>query len=151
LVEITRTIQAADESTRDAYRESLRIGIQWNAAVTCAGASHRVTQAYCSALPVGYGKHPENEWTVFARLVLEAAYEATLCAAIINASTGGSNRLFLTMLGGGVFGNHQKWITDAIYNAAMKYNDCGLDVAIVSHNYSNPSVAELIGRCQMSR
>ncbi len=42
----------------------------------------------------------------FARLILwEVAYEATICTAILNAMSHGRNRLFLTLLGGGAFGN----------------------------------------------
>jgi hypothetical protein len=61
--------------------------------------------AYCSALPVAYCRHPSHMWAAFARLVLEASYEATICAAILNASSTGNNRSFLTLVGGGAFGN----------------------------------------------
>lgn len=41
---------------------------------------HRVTQVFCSALPVSYGVRSPH-WEPLARLVLEACYEATLLAA----------------------------------------------------------------------
>jgi hypothetical protein len=41
----------------------------------------------------------------FAVLVLEGACEATLWAAAVNAHRAGSNVVFLTLLGGGAFGN----------------------------------------------
>ncbi|TWU10153.1 hypothetical protein Poly21_51220 [Allorhodopirellula heiligendammensis] len=49
-------------------------------------------------------------WTDFAKLILDAAYEATLLAAVLNASRTGVNVIYLTMLGGGVFGNEDAWI-----------------------------------------
>jgi hypothetical protein len=45
----------------------------------------RVSQAFCSALPVAYTKVPHDRWHSFALLVLEAAYEATLLARVRNA------------------------------------------------------------------
>jgi hypothetical protein len=43
-------------------------------------------------------------WEAFASLVLQAAYEATMFAAVLNAQRGASN-VVLTRLGGGAFGN----------------------------------------------
>jgi hypothetical protein len=117
-------------------------------AVTLPGASHRVSQAYCSALPVAYGRQPKQQWTEFARLVLEAAYESTICAAIINASETGSYKLFLTMIGGGVFGNDDNWIIAAIERAIRQYEHQNheLDVAIVSYGSRKPSAADLVAK-----
>ncbi len=144
--EITAKLKVADEADLDRYRASLRIGLQWHTAVTLPGASHRVSQAYCSALPVAYGRQPKQQWTEFARLVLEAAYESTICAAIINATETGSNKLFLTMLGGGVFGNDDRWIIAAIERAIRQYERNDLDVATVSYGSSNPTTARLVER-----
>ncbi|TWU42217.1 hypothetical protein [Novipirellula artificiosorum] len=144
LNEITRQLQAADECQLDRYRGSLRIGLQWNAAVTLPGAGHRVSQALCSALPVAYGRQEAAEWADFARLILEAAYEATFCAGILNAEHYGCSRLFLTLLGGGAFGNPEQWIVDALERACQKHHDSGLDVVIVSHGSSKPLVANLV-------
>ena len=103
-----------DEAGRDELRSRLRIGVQYDTQVTLDGRTHRVTQAFCSALPVAYTRHPPVLWTPFAPLVLEAAYEATVCAAIDNAARTGNRRLFLTQLGGGAFGNETEWILGAI-------------------------------------
>lgn len=54
------------------------------------------------------------QWEDFARLVLEAAYEATICTAIMNAQRTGNKRVFLTLLGRGAFGNETHWIMDSI-------------------------------------
>ena len=70
-------------------------------------------QVLCSACSLDYGqgstllfKMPlardrAKLWEPLARLVLEAAYEATLLAALRQ----GSRVVFLTLLGGGVFKN----------------------------------------------
>jgi hypothetical protein len=97
----------------DEYRETLRIGIQTNAQVTLGGhnqaenpSPHVVTQVFCSALPIAYMQMESiSTLEAFARLVLEASYEATFWAALENVHVhGGSNKLFLTLLGGGAFG-----------------------------------------------
>lgn len=140
LVEIAQRLQASSESELDTLRQLLRIGIQWNTQVTLNDSRHTVSQAYCSALPVAYSQHPSHLWAAFARLILEAAYEATMCAAILNAS----NRLFLTLLGGGAFGNDTAWIIAGIKRALTLYKDVELDVAIVSYGSSNPHIQQLV-------
>jgi O-acetyl-ADP-ribose deacetylase (regulator of RNase III) len=80
--------------------------------------------------------------------VLEAAYEATLCAAIVNARTHGTNKVFLTLLGGGVFGNDTAWILGALQRAVRLYQQAALDVAIVSYGASQPAVHHLVQHVQ---
>jgi hypothetical protein len=146
LREISKRLSSAKESERDALRQKLRIGIQWDTQVTLGNTTHVVTQAYCSALPVAYSFHSDDEWADFAQLVLEASYEATLCAAILNHTSTGSNKLFLTLLGGGAFGNHGDWIFAAIERAFQQFADVTLDVSIVSYGSSKPRVQELVSR-----
>ena len=146
LIEISDRLEASSEGERDHLRQRLRIGVQWNTQVTIRGSSHTVTQAYCSALPVAYSNHPPGLWEGFARLVLEASYEATICAAILDAQGTGNNRLFLTLLGGGAFGNKTDWIIDSIERALRLYEDWDLDVAIVSYSGSNPAVGRTVER-----
>lgn len=123
---------------------ALRIGMQWDAEVTTASdqgrAGHLVSQAYCSALPLGYSSVPKAVWEPFARLVLEAAYRATFAAGVINATRTGNNRVYLTLVGGGVFANPLVWITDAIGKAARAYADHDLDCQIVSYGQSDPAL-----------
>ena len=146
LVEIAHRLQAASESELDRLRQLLRVGIQWNTQVTLNDSTHTVSQAYCSALPVAYSPHSSELWAPFARLILEAAYEATICTAILNATGHGSNRLFLTLLGGGVFGNETAWIVGAIQRALTLYKDVELDVAIVSYGSPTSAVQQLLSR-----
>ena len=147
LQQITNGLQLASESERETLRGELSIGLQWHADVTLPGCEHRVSQAYCSGLPVAYGRQPTDDWTDFARLILDAAYEATICAGILNATETGSTTIFLTLLGGGVFGNRDEWIIRAIERGVAKYRDHDLDIRIVSYRRSKPMVADLAKRC----
>ncbi|MEN9672433.1 MAG: hypothetical protein RL553_698 [Planctomycetota bacterium] len=133
LEEINRKLESMDETALDTVRQALQIGLHWDTQVTLGDASHTVSQAYCSAMPVAYTPHTKELWAPLAKLVLEAAYEATICAAILNGDRNRNNRLFLTRLGGGAFGNSPDWITDAISRSLELYSDSGLDVAIVSY------------------
>jgi len=146
LVEMAHRLENSSESELDRLRQLLRIGIQWNTQVTLDDSRHAVSQAYCSALPVAYSRHPSHLWAPFARLILEAAYEATICAAIVNAMVHGSNRLFLTLLGGGAFGNETAWIIGAIQRALSLYKKVELDVAIVSYGSPNPYIQQLVSQ-----
>lgn len=148
LSEISQRLRASSEVELDNLRQLLRIGIQWNTQVTLNDCQHQVTQAYCSALPVAYSSEPANLWADFARLILEASYEATICAAILNAQNTGNNRVFLTLLGGGAFGNEAVWIIGAIQRALKIYSQADLDIAIVSYGHSNQHTQDLINQTQ---
>lgn len=126
------------EAGLDALRDLLRIGIQHD--VEVVGTAHTVTQVYGAAMPVAYGRHPVPLWEPIARLVLEASYEATLRAARIEGHT----RIFLTRLGGGVFGNTANWIDDAILRALRLVR--GVDVRLVSHGHSNSDTRGVVAR-----
>ena len=146
LVEISKHLEFSSESDLDKLRELLRIGIQWNTEVTIAAGKRTVSQAYCSALPVAYSAHSSKLWERFSRLILEASYEATICAGILNYINTGNNKIFLTLIGGGVFGNDIDWITGAIQRALNLYKDISLDVAIVSYGSSDKYVQQLVGQ-----
>lgn len=145
LEEISERVRSSSDV--DLLRGSLRIGIQSDTEVTDGNIGHRVTQAFCSGLPLGgYTSFSPALWEPFARLVLEACYEATICASILNFSATGSNKAYLTLVGGGVFGNNVSWIIEAIDRALNKYADHGLDVAIVSYRSSNSELADLLDK-----
>ncbi len=144
LEEINRKLENMDEAALDTVRQALQIGLHWETQVTLDDASHTVCQAYCSAMPVAYTRHAPKLWAPLAKLVLEAAYEATICAAILNANRNQNNRLFLTLLGGGAFGNNLEWIMGAIGRSLELYSESGLDIAIVSYGSSNRSVRRLV-------
>lgn len=144
LIEINNKIKSATESEIDELRKLLRIGIQWNTEVTLGNSKHTVTQAYCSALPVAYSQQSSELWAGFAGIVLEASYEAAICTGILNSLKTGNNKVYLTLIGGGAFGNERAWIINAIKRSLNIYKHVGLDVFIVSHGYSNSHIQELI-------
>jgi hypothetical protein len=144
LREISNRLRASSEKDRDELRKLLRVGIQSDTQITLKGSLHKVSQIYCSALPVAYSEHPSDWWEDFARLVLEAAYEATICAAISNRQRTGNKRVFLTLLGGGAFGNETHWITDSITRALKLSEAWDIEAAIVSYGASKRYVRQLI-------
>lgn len=145
LEEITRRLQTASDEERYDLQGLLRVGIMWDTQVTLnKDAKHLVSQVYCSALPVAYSIHAPKSWQAFARLVLEAAYEATMCATILNFRRTGNNKVYLTMLGGGAFGNKREWIMSALTRAIEKYRNYALDIMIVSYGTSDQHVQQLI-------
>lgn len=141
LARIAAHLSGLDERARDRLRSLLHVGLHWDTGVTEPGAAPemRVTQVYCSALPVAYSGIPAPAWSGFASLILEAAYEATVLSAVLNAARGGSPRLLLTRIGGGAFGNEEAWISAAILRALHIVADQGLDVLMVS--YGRPGAA----------
>ncbi len=146
LAEIAGQIAEASECELERLRGALRIGLQWGVEVTLSDSGNRVTQAFCSALPVAYSRHDSSKWEAFARLVLEASYEAVFCAAIVNRLQSGSGQVFLTLLGGGAFGNEFEWILSAIERSLKKYQCFDLGIEIVSFRNSRPDVTALVNR-----
>ena len=66
LEDISHQLQALEPPEVDTLRAKLRIGIQWHTQVTLEGCMHMVSQAYCSALPVGYASHLNPDlWAPF--------------------------------------------------------------------------------------
>lgn len=144
LEEISTVLAGWDERRVDQLRGSLRVGLHRGVSVTLPGCHHTVHQIYCSALPVAYADPPASLWEPLARRILEAACEATLSAAMQTAAVSGNRRLYLTLLGGGAFGNPLAWILDAIRFALSRHPDHGLDIAIVSFGRSQPHVQALV-------
>lgn len=129
----------------DILRGKLCIGLHRDVEVTdvSAGSPAFVSQAFCSALPVAYGDVPSSYWAPFAKLVLEAAYEATMWAAALNAQRGMSNVVLLTSLGGGAFGNNKDWIDAAMRHGLKKVSKLDLDVRLVSYDVPTPEFLQI--------
>lgn len=130
----------------DTLRGSLRVGVHSDVEVTDVEGTHRprVSQVFCSALPVAYSRVPSAHWKPFASLVLEAAYEATLLAAVLNKQRGMSNVVLLTHLGGGAFGNEEDWIDAAIRRALTTMSRFELEVKIVSYREPTRKTRQLV-------
>ncbi|KQT77464.1 hypothetical protein ASG51_22420 [Methylobacterium sp. Leaf465] len=138
-------LQRADALALDRLRSLMRIGLHTDVEVTDGPApGPSVSQVFCSALPVAYGRSPGDAWAPVARLVLEAAYEATLWAGVMNAVRGASNRVLLTRLGGGAFGNEDAWIDAALLRALQLASERDLDVGIVSYGPPTQRLHDLV-------
>ncbi len=119
----------------DVLAGKLCIGVHWDVEVTDAEcpSGQTVTQAFCSALPVAYSSLEPRQWKRFACLVLQAAYEATLLAAVLNSQRGRSNIALLTRLGGGACGNDDSWIDQSLVCAQNKVEQYAIDVRRVTY------------------
>lgn len=144
LLNISQQIGALSKDEYELLKEKLRIGLQWNTEVTLNTKKHLVNQAYCSALPIAYSHIDADLWREFATLILEATYEATFYAALRNFCKTGNNKLFLTLVGGGAFGNKLSWIFDAIEHAVGKFKRTPLNVKIVTFGSSNSEVRRFV-------
>jgi hypothetical protein len=144
LDQINLKLSSLSSVEKDRVFSKLRVGIHKNTEVTLSSTKHLVSQAYCSAVPVSYTSFNTSDWEQFARGVLNATYEATLLTAIENYDKTQSSNLYLTLVGGGVFGNKLDWILDAIETAILKYQNYPLDVKLVSYSGLNPTIEERI-------
>jgi len=132
---------------RDELLASLRVGVHDDVMVTSSNwgckqlrdPEQTVTQVFGSACAVAYNRSTKREsWTNFASLILEASYEATLWAAVLAAQrhggAHGSKKVFLTCLGGGVFGNSLGWIDHAMRRAFHIFRHYDLDIRIITYS-----------------
>jgi hypothetical protein len=126
-------------------RGKLSIAVQGDveAIDTCNGEGPLVSQAFCSALPVAYSSVPSRHWRPFASLVLEAAYEATVWAAVLNAQRGASDIALLTLLGGGTFGNEIDWILAAMRRSFGVISAYNIGARIVSYGAPSRGIIDL--------
>jgi hypothetical protein len=147
LTRVDERLEACSPDELDDLRAKLRIGLHWHVELTDPGSPGRlVSQAFCSALPISYSRLnlTRDRWRRFATLVLEAAYEATLLAAVINRDLSGSPLVFLTSVGGAVFGNDAQWIRGAIGRALKAVGNAGLDIRIVSFGAPSMEMLRLV-------
>lgn len=123
-------------TNRDLVRDTIQVGILINSDLVLrkrVGPLNfeynqypfpKISQVYCSAISCRMTQISLELWELLARIVLEAIYEATLWAGYLNYLQTGNNRIFLTFVGGGVFGNKKSWIISAIkrtLNIAQQY------------------------------
>jgi hypothetical protein len=141
---IRKKIADLNSDEYEYLKGQLKVGIQHNAEVTAFQGSSKVTQVYCSGVPVAYSGISTKRWEPFGKMILEATYEATFWAAINNMNKGRTNKVFLTLVGGGVFGNPDSWLYDAIILNLKKFKNSGLDLIFVSYGSSNSLVRKII-------
>jgi len=90
--------------------------------VTLHDPAQKIDQVLCAALNVSQGySGMRNAHTKGVRekckFILDLAYEGTYLSAIAN----NRKTIFLTLIGGGVFGNLKSWIYSAIIEAHLKW------------------------------
>lgn len=144
LLAINKKIAQLNKVQREHLKGKLKTGIQWNTEVTKSKTRHKVSQIYCSALPVAYSQIESFYWEYFARIILEATYESTLYAGILNMESNNSNSIYLTLVGGGAFGNEENWILESMQKAIRKFKNVPLDIKVVSYGKSNPNLVQCI-------
>lgn len=142
LLAINKKIAQFNENERESLKGKLKVGIQWQTEVTISETKHKVSQIYCSALPIAYSQIESFYWEYFSRIILEALYEATLYAGMINMEKNNSNLVYLTLVGGGAFGNEEYWILESMKKAVEKFKEVPLNIKIVSYGTSNKNLKE---------
>lgn len=144
LLRINKKLSSLSDEQRENLKGKLKVGIQWNTEVTISDDKQKVSQIYCSALPVAYCQTDSIYWENFARLILEATYEATFFTAMKNIEDNNSNLVYLTLVGGGAFGNEEYWILESLEKVINKFRNVPLDVRIVSYGESNPRLLRFL-------
>lgn len=144
LLSINKKIAQLNDDEREKLKGKLKTGIQWNTEVTVSETKHKVSQIYCSALPVSYSYIESFYWESFTRVILEALYESTLYAGLLNMQNNNSNLVYLTLVGGGAFGNEEYWILESLQKAIEKFKNIPLDIKIVSYIESNLNLKKYI-------
>jgi hypothetical protein len=110
----------------------INIGIQENTQVTTT-ENQFVNQIFCSALPMGYLSYDygnDKDIEDFAKALLEVQYDLTLKYAMMTKK----KKVYLTLLGGGVFGNDIEWIVEAIKKAIDNVLGKELEIIIVCYD-----------------
>lgn len=133
---LSERLKTMNPTELDELRQIIKVGVQEDTEVSYSCRMERledngitVTQVYCSAISCGYSGFSNEYWEPMAKLVLEAAYEATILVAIKSAlkhemldhhsstESDSYRDVFLTAVGGGVFLNDLSWIGNAIGRA----------------------------------
>ena len=133
---LTALNQALSGLDLDTLKDVVKVGVHADTTVTFAKrfaepvTPCQVTQVYASALSCAYSGVETQHWASLAEIVLDAAYEATLWAAVLNRARGGTRDVFLTALGGGVFGNDIAWIGTAMGRAMARAHAMCADINV---------------------
>lgn len=124
---------------KERLRENFKVGIQYETEVKLEKTKgHRITQIFCSALPISYCSfHAPKSWENFALFILECSYDAILTFANLLAETKKDKndrvKVYLTSLGGGAFGNSTFLIKEAMKTALEAHKNDPLDVYLIEY------------------
>lgn len=101
----------------------------------------RVDQVYCAAACVMHGGDAADPGVAeTGRFILDKMYMATLDHAVQR----GIPNVYLTLLGGGAFGNPPEWIAGAIARAVFAYRDSKLVIRVVHYPRLDSTMIDLI-------
>lgn len=142
--ELDKALKAMGEQEIEDLRSALRVGVQWDTEVTLNDKQDKVHQIYASSIPLSYIPINPKDAERFGQILMDASYEMAFCIALKNYIRTGNNKLFLTKLGSGAFGNPPHWAIAAISKAAEKFKDFPLEVSIVSYGESDMLVRTLV-------
>lgn len=133
-----------EKNLSEEMKKKVKIGIHWDTEVNLKKVNkskisqQRICQVFCSTIAFSYEKNKKDQkkkWDPFCPNLLDAVYDATLTAGAILANLKQERvKIFLTAIGGGVFGNPKKWIADAIKKSITKHKNEPLDVYLVSYS-----------------
>lgn len=143
----SRALYLATDVEYEHLLSLIDVGVHSNVEVTLESAPENqlVTQVFCSAVPISqHATHRSACWKPLATLILEAAYKTTLAVAAKQMKDGGSNVVYLTLVGGGAFGNPPEVIAAAIRSAVDMFKDIPLDVRIVTGVSDVPTYLKLL-------
>ncbi|MFT6765468.1 MAG: hypothetical protein ACJAZS_000345 [Alteromonas naphthalenivorans] len=100
----------------------------------------RITQVLTAALDPYHNNTHTQGYKNFARTLLHASYKGTFDVA----RKLGIKKVYLTLIGGGVFKNDYRWISEAIKHAcqdlAVYPESAGMEIVLII--YSKPSVGQ---------
>lgn len=130
----------ADPEIAKTLFDLFQVGVHWEIDVYNDNGTkmenQHVCQVYCSACPVAYSGISASEWAPISKIALDSLYDATIGAAALLSKTNATyikkrQKVLLTLVGGGVFGNDPEWIRNAIVKAVVKYRQFPLDIELV--------------------
>ena len=128
---------ACKKLARDDLIGAVRVGVHSGLEVTFADRftelhpTHDVSQIFCAAISCAYSRLPTAAWETAATIALDAAYEGTLLATAKLRDEGiGDGTVWLTFIGGGVFGNTDEWIYRAMDRAIKRSRRLRLAIKI---------------------
>jgi hypothetical protein len=134
MAKLNQAMEEGGEELCERVVDSFGVGVHWGTEVGGGGGGGGgiVCQVYASAVPVAYCKSTSiTDWAPFARLTLRGMYKATLLVGAKLARESGERvTVYLTMLGGGAFGNQITWVLDAIEEAFCEFGGEALDVKL---------------------
>ena len=102
-----------------------------------------VSQLYVSALSIAYAGN-NKDWYPLAEIILNAAYEATIYAGLLNYLETENNKVYLTLLGGGAFGNPPNLIVNAIKRAVNISRQLSLPLEIICGFYNQSNMSPIL-------